>query len=172
MDFDLLQNRPVCETRQCAEWLIDEWGHFDASISIADKISELSSTKESEELPLNFIAREEGKLLGIARILKTDLECMKELSPWLGDLYVEPLSRGHGVGTALVRRAEQFARDLGFPTLYLFVSNQQDFYFRWGWKLHSEVNEKGSLVKVLQKELSEPDSVEQAVPPKSDRASG
>ena len=154
MELEPLGNCSECDTELCAEWLISEWGHFDPSITKQDKISELTSTARSGELPFNFIAREGNELLGLGRILKTDLECRKDLSPWLGDLYVKPSSRGKGVGSQLVRYGEEIARDLGFRMLYLFVSDQEDFYSRLGWTLHSEVSEKGSPVKILEKALS------------------
>ena len=153
MDFDLLRNRPVCDTRLCAEWLISEWGHFDTSVTVDDKVLELSSVDGPSELPLNFIGAVGSDVMGMGRILKTDLDCMKSLSPWLGDLYVRPDLRGRGVGSQLVKHAERLARELGYTKLYLFVSNQQNFYYGLGWRLHSEVDEKGSLVKVLEKSL-------------------
>lgn len=153
MVLELLSNRPECDAKLCAEWLMSEWGHFDPDITKSDKVSELTLKVDSGGLPMNFIAREGDELLGLGRLLKTDLECMPHLSPWLGDLYVKPSSRGQGVGSQLVRYGEQLAREYGFRSLYLFVSHQQDFYYRLGWNLYSEVNEKGSSVKVLEKSL-------------------
>ena len=139
--FSVIARRAIPEL--CAEWLLSEWGHFDPSVSLRDKIEELKAGGGSGELPLNFVAREGGELLGMGRLLKTDLECMRELSPWLGDLYVKPDSRRNGVGSRLVGYGEELARELGFRQLYLFVSDQEDFYYRLGWTLHSEVFRKG-----------------------------
>ena len=47
------------------------------------------------------------------------METHRELSPWLGGVYVIPSARGRGVARALVREVMDRAAAFGVPVLYL-----------------------------------------------------
>jgi GNAT superfamily N-acetyltransferase len=62
-----------------------------------------------------------------------DLEERKDLTPWLGGVFVRPESRRQGIGAALCATVEEAARSRGTQTLYLFTLDKQAWYSRQGW---------------------------------------
>jgi GNAT superfamily N-acetyltransferase len=66
------------------------------------------------------------------------MEIRLELSPSLAGVYVQPQSRRHGVGSALVRHALWLAQRLRFPALYLYTHSARPFYERSGWEVLEE----------------------------------
>jgi len=51
----------------------------------------------------------------------------------LRSLVVAPQARGTGAGTALVRRAEEYAREHGVRTLYLLTTTAEQFFAQRGY---------------------------------------
>jgi N-acetylglutamate synthase-like GNAT family acetyltransferase len=85
-------------------------------------------------IPLAFIAREDGSIVGTASLVAHDMEGRLDLSPWLASVYVLPSYRKRGFGAALCRRVAQEARKLGFGRIYLITYDKEDFYKGLGWK--------------------------------------
>jgi predicted N-acetyltransferase YhbS len=56
----------------------------------------------------------------------------QDLFPWLAALYIDEAQRGKGLGGALQRAVLDYARDNGFPALFLY-SACRDYYERFGW---------------------------------------
>jgi GNAT superfamily N-acetyltransferase len=85
-----------------------------------------------------FIARSNGIPVGFAHLLPS-FETTDMRRAWiLEDLYVDPDARNLGAGTALLERAEHFARETGAirMTLTTAVDNvtAQRLYVKNGWK--------------------------------------
>ncbi len=92
---------------------------------------------------LFFVAEEDGKLAG------TVMAGYDGHRGWIYSLAVEPALRLGGIGTALVRRAEQALRELGCLkiNLQLVASNAQTvaFYTKLGYS----VEERISMGKII-----------------------
>ena len=63
----------------------------------------------------------------------SDMQTRLDLTPWLAAVYVAPERRGAGIGSLLVRAAEDVARRLGVGRLHLFTPDRERFYARLGW---------------------------------------
>lgn len=81
-----------------------------------------------------FVLFDHDRPVATVGLVRTDLEARPDLTPWLAGLFVEPAFRGRGHGTALVRRAEAFARAASVPVLWLYTSTAEPFYLRLGWQ--------------------------------------
>jgi GNAT superfamily N-acetyltransferase len=59
-----------------------------------------------------------------------------DLSPWLGDLVIDPKYQRQGIGKMLVDIATKKAKELGFEKLYLFTFDPTipKYYEQFGWK--------------------------------------
>jgi GNAT superfamily N-acetyltransferase len=56
-----------------------------------------------------------------------------EPGPWLAAVLTLPEHRSLGIASALIHRIIQRAHDLGHANLYLYTSDQQEWYAKKGW---------------------------------------
>jgi GNAT superfamily N-acetyltransferase len=85
-----------------------------------------------------LIARVEGRAVGFTQLYPT-LSSVSMRRMWiLNDLFVMPEARKHGVGTTLLDRAEQMARDTGAVRMVLSTATDnataQRLYEQRGWE--------------------------------------
>ena len=79
-----------------------------------------------------------------------------DLSPWLASLYVIPIYRSRGVGSALVHRVIKEAEALGVETLYSFTPDREGFYIRLGWSTVERIEYRGYGVAIMVFEIMPP----------------
>jgi uncharacterized protein (DUF952 family)/GNAT superfamily N-acetyltransferase len=76
----------------------------------------------------------DDELVGMATLVDDDeLPNAPEPGPWLAAVLTLPAYRGRGVASALVQRIARQAHELGIPALYLYTSDQQQWYANKGW---------------------------------------
>ena len=76
----------------------------------------------------------DDELVGMATLVDDDeLPNAPEPGPWLAAVLTLPTYRGRGVATAVVQRIVRQAHELGIPALYLYTSDQQQWYANKGW---------------------------------------
>jgi GNAT superfamily N-acetyltransferase len=117
-----------------AGWFFNEWHKFDGR-SLASIKAQLAENHSRDSLPITFLAQLGSKLVGTVSIDLYDLPPFGHLSPWLASAYVLPSARGKGIGTALVRHAQQFATSRGINPLYLWTPGSTRLYENCGWKV-------------------------------------
>lgn len=132
-----------------ATWHDAQWGELNPLNDVAARIERLQTHLQPGTIPTTFVAREGDELLGSASLVVNDLDIRPELTPWLASVYVTPRARFQGVGTLLVQRVMQEARDLGVPQLYLFTLDQERFYTRLGWQLVERTEWRGREITVM-----------------------
>jgi GNAT superfamily N-acetyltransferase len=118
-----------------AAWHWQEWGDTDPLGSQAQWTQGLSERTLRDQIPTTYVAVEQGRPVGSVTLVEHDMEIRLDLSPWLAGVYVQPQSRRHGVGSALVGHALGQVQRLGFPTLYLYTHSARPFYERLGWEV-------------------------------------
>lgn len=121
--------------RQVTEWLWQAFGG--ETLPKAFFASIIAHSQTPQALPLTFIAIEGERLLGTVGLWRCDLISRQDLFPWLAALYVAPDARGQGVAGKLQQQVIDYARQLGYPQLYLY-SACRDFYERFGWRYIGE----------------------------------
>jgi GNAT superfamily N-acetyltransferase len=83
--------------------------------------------------------------------LRADLFSRQDLYPWLGDLYVRPEYRSHGLGSALQDFALAEAKKRGYREIYLY-SGLTGYYERNGWEyMGDEMERDGKTVRIYRK---------------------
>lgn len=118
---------------ELAQWLFDEWSASLGEKTLETRIVKLNAHMNRDQLPIAWIAHANGILLGTAALRVHDLEQRKDLTPWLGGVYVGKQFRRRGIGQALCANVEEAARSRGVQTLYLFTLDKQAWYLRHGW---------------------------------------
>jgi GNAT superfamily N-acetyltransferase len=121
-----------------AGWHWHEWGDTDPLGSQAQWTQGLSERTLRDQIPTTYVAVERGHPVGSVTLVEHDMEIRLDLSPWLAGVYVQPQSRLHGVGSALVRHALGQVQRLGFPALYLYTHSARPFYEHLGWEVRED----------------------------------
>jgi predicted N-acetyltransferase YhbS len=136
---------------EVAEWLFKEWGHLSPGSTLEQRIQRLQERGRDTELPVTFIAVEDGQAVGTVSLVPHDMEIRMNLTPWMASVFVKPEARGRGIGSQLVTFAEEEARRRGISPLYLFTPNKQRMYARLGWTAIEEVEYRGERVTIMHK---------------------
>jgi N-acetylglutamate synthase-like GNAT family acetyltransferase len=120
---------------QLAQWLFEEWDAILGEKTVEARIKKLNAHMNRDQLPIAWVAHADGQLLGTAALRVYDLEGRKDLTPWLGGVFVGAEFRRRGIGAALCGTVEDAARTRGIQSLYLFTLDKQEWYLRQGWTL-------------------------------------
>ncbi|ATF91183.1 GNAT family N-acetyltransferase [Cedecea neteri] len=115
---------------QVTEWL---WQAFGSKESRGFFASVVATSQREGEMPLTFIALDGEKMVGTVGLWRCDLISRQDLWPWLAALYIDESQRGKGLGELLQRHVAEYARGLGFGSLYLY-SACKAYYERFGWR--------------------------------------
>lgn len=132
-----------------ASWVAGEWGAVLPGVTFGDLVARFEAATVPGRIPETFVAREDGRPIGMASLVAEDMSTRPDLSPWLASVYVIPQARRRGVGSALVRRAMDAMTRLGIDRLYLFTPDQVPFYRRLGWEPLARTRYRGEDVQIM-----------------------
>src|SRR5262245_45031224 len=114
-------------------WFHAEWHCFDGR-SQATIEAQLAENLHRDGIPITFLALAAGgEVVGAGSVDLSDLPPFDRLSPWLATLYVLPPAHRAGIGTALVRHAQQFAAAHSISPRYLWTPGSTCLYEKCGW---------------------------------------
>jgi amino-acid N-acetyltransferase len=81
----------------------------------------------AEAFESGVVARDEGRVVGCAAIEPYGAAAL------VRSVAVDPVARGHGLGTALVAAVEALARDAGAHEAYLLTETAEGWFPRFGY---------------------------------------
>jgi uncharacterized protein (DUF952 family)/GNAT superfamily N-acetyltransferase len=141
--------------QQAAELSVREWKEIFTDDSVQTYIDLYGHAgKYAGRFAETFVAvSADDELIGMATLVDDDeLPNATEPGPWLAAVLALPAHRGNGVASALVQRIVRRAHELGLPALYLYTSDQQQWYANKGWKplRETELNGIAHTVMTLQ----------------------
>ncbi len=136
-----------------ADWLWRAWGR-DEGYALAETREWLSDIAVADRRETGVVALSRGEPLGVALLCDEDLDCRKDLSPWLSSLYVAASARNRGIGGRLVQEIERAAIERHVPTLYLYTLDQGAFYAGRGWRLVERLQLPKGEADLMCKELA------------------
>lgn len=119
-----------------AEWYVLEWEPYYGENGAGDARADLESRCNRDEIPIGFVATENGEVYGTAAL---DLDTATGLAPSVVGLLVVPSQRGRGVARALLESAESIAKRLGYSRLYVSTTVLGGLLVRMGWYSLGEV---------------------------------
>jgi len=103
---------------------------------LADVDAALGKILIAEGFPFSLVASVDGQFLGTVTAVMDDIPERPHLGPCLAALWVEPESRGKGIGDALMVALQSRLKGLGFEEVYLSAKpRMRDFYAGRGWML-------------------------------------
>ncbi|WLH33779.1 GNAT family N-acetyltransferase [Pseudomonas sp. FP2196] len=124
---------------ELAELNFKEWGYFRPGDTLEARTERMRKACGKGAIPSVVVAIEDGRLLGGALLIDSDMKTRPELTPWLAGVYVKAEERGRGVASQLVNRIVEEAKALGVQTLYLYTDAAQSLYARLGWEVVEEL---------------------------------
>ncbi|MFJ2487127.1 GNAT family N-acetyltransferase [Pseudomonas sp. NPDC087639] len=124
---------------ELSELNFKEWGEFRPGDTLEARTERMRKACGKGAIPSVVVAIEDGRLLGGALLIDSDMKARPELTPWLAGVYVKAEERGRGVASQLVNRIVEEAKTLGVQTLYLYTDAAQSLYARLGWEVVEEL---------------------------------
>ena len=137
-----------------AKWHHNQWSYLNPGRSLASRVEELQKYHGRRQIPATVVAMSGDLPVGSASLIAHDMDTHMELSPWLASVFVLPAHRRKGIASALVRRIEREAGELGVRVLYLFTPDQEALYARLHWITISREDYRGERVVVMERKFT------------------
>jgi uncharacterized protein (DUF952 family)/GNAT superfamily N-acetyltransferase len=122
--------------QRAAELSVTEWKKYFPNDTVQTYFDLYGLTGQYEgHIAETYIAvNPTDELLGMATLVDDDeLPESSEPGPWLAAVLTVPSTRRNGVGSILVQQVVQRAYQLGHHELFLYTSDQQEWYAKKGW---------------------------------------
>lgn len=120
---------------------------------VRDHIAGLIRNWEFTDWETMFAAVKDGKIIGMASLLKTDYYPLPEIFPWVSCVFVEKEFRGDRISGALIDAANRYAKEQGFTKTYI-PTEYTGLYERYGYTYVKDiVNYGGGTDRLYVKEL-------------------
>ncbi len=136
--------------------LAEEFLHFVENCSwteVRDHIAGLIRGWEFTDWETMFAAVKNGKIVGMASLLKTDYYPLPEIFPWVSCVFVEKEYRGNRISGRLIDAANRFAKEQGFAKTYI-PTEHMGLYERYGYTyVRDIVNYGGGTDRLYMKTL-------------------
>ena len=137
-----------------ARWYYDAWGHEIPDNSYAKVRESLRGRMNRDKPPLSIIAVNGDTPIGAAQLKIREMDTYPDREHWLGNVYVLPQARGHGLAATLAAKIADIATSFGIDTLYLQTERSDGgLYARLGWRPIERVHRHGMDVLVMAREL-------------------
>lgn len=85
-----------------------------------------------------FIAVIDGKIIGMATIMKEDYYPLPEIYPWVSTIFVSEEYRGSRVSEKLIAHLNGYAKSLGFDKTYI-PSEHIGLYEKYGYRYLKDI---------------------------------
>ena len=136
--------------------LAAEFLHFVENCSwteVRDHIAGLIRNWEFTDWETMFAAVRDGRIVGMASLLKTDYYPLPEIYPWVSCVFVEQEFRGNHISGRLIDAANRYAKEQGFTKTYI-PTEYTGLYERYGYTYVKDiVNYGGGTDRLYAKEL-------------------
>jgi GNAT superfamily N-acetyltransferase len=126
------------------------WGPLTGHRSLVSYKAFLEEAARSSTLPRVLLAATPDNFCGSVNLMTAEMTVRPQLTPWLGQLFVDEHHRAKGIGAKLLDAAISYVGDLGYDRLFLFTSGTLPGYYRKrGWVDVEEVNYLGKQRTIL-----------------------
>jgi GNAT superfamily N-acetyltransferase len=115
----------------------EQWRHTAPDRPWSVWLGEIQESAQVGAFPCTLVALVQDDLVGFVTLIQIPERARVRGGVWLITLYVKPAYRRRGVGTALIDRCVEIARDMDYDALYLWTesSDLTAYYTRRGWQL-------------------------------------
>ncbi|WP_295088151.1 GNAT family N-acetyltransferase [Ruminococcus sp.] len=100
-----------------------------------------------------FAAVDNGEIVGMASIMKTDYYPLPEIYPWISCIFVTENARGHHISGQIIEYANDYAKGLGYKKTYI-PTEYSGLYEHYGYRYVCDIVNYGGLKdRLYSKEL-------------------
>ncbi len=138
-----------------SQWHHHQWSALNPGFSLEDRIAKMQQHLEPQVLPTTLVLEADGRLVGSAALIESDMDTHPEWTPWLASVFVAPPFRQRGFGVRLVEAIIAYAAQKGYESLYLFTEDRASFYEKLGWRLQALEEYRGIQVTIMSLDLSQ-----------------
>lgn len=115
---------------------------------VKDHIAQMLRIWEFTEWETMFAACLNGRIVGMASVMKTDYYPLPEVFPWVSCIFVSEAYRGHRISGALIDCANRYLKEQGFEKSYI-PSEFTGLYERYGYRYIRDIVNYGGGVDHL-----------------------
>jgi GNAT superfamily N-acetyltransferase len=128
----------VSDCGECARLLVEQLGEHGVNISADQLLCVLEEVVADETRGFLLLARDDGRIVGVAYVATIPSVEHCGFVAWLEELYVTPVYRSRGIGTALVEAVLERARKMDIVAIDLEIdaghSRAESLYRRVGFR--------------------------------------
>jgi len=145
---------PIAKLEILATHLVAEFGHLYPDWDVSSAVAELSQDL-GNGLPLHIAAVAGNMPIAVASVVSDDeVTGWEEKEWWLANVYVMPQHRGSGIGTQLITRAVDVAKNHGAKELHLVTDSAERWYEKHGWTTAGIGDVHGHSMVVMRLDLT------------------
>lgn len=153
MRLDRCSSLPNALLHGLALHLVAEFGHLYPMWNVNTAVEELAQDS-GKGLPLHLVAVENDRAIGIVSVIADDeVTGWEGKGWWLANVFVLPEFRGRGVGTSLIDRAAEIARESGALDLHLVTDTFENWYSKHDWQRAGVGEVHGNEMVVMHRKL-------------------
>lgn len=144
---EVIEIKKVEEGTELAEELlsfVEKCSWEDCKEHIADMIRNWVFT----DWETMFAAIVDGRVVGMASIMKTDYYPLPEIYPWISCVFVQEEMRGQRISEQLIHYANNYAGNLGFDKTYI-PSEYEGLYEKYGYRYVKDIVNYGNGIDHL-----------------------
>ena len=122
-------------------------------IEVKEHIADMLRSWEFTDWECMFAAVEDGKIVGMASIMKEDYYPLPEIYPWISCIFVTESARGQRISGQLIEYANSCAKELSFKRTYI-PTEYTGLYEHYGYRyIRDIVNYGGGTDRLYVNEL-------------------
>ncbi|SHI77552.1 GNAT family N-acetyltransferase [Pseudobutyrivibrio xylanivorans] len=119
-------------------------------VEVKNHLAGLVKNWEFTDWETFFVAKVDGKIVGMASALKEDYYPMPELYPWVSCVFVSEEYRGHRISEKLIEYANDYLKEQGFERSYIPTPKENmGLYERYGYSFVKEITNYGGCEDLL-----------------------
>ncbi|MFM9943254.1 MAG: GNAT family N-acetyltransferase [Hyphomicrobiaceae bacterium] len=134
-----------------ARWRAEAFSVLDANPEQEQRTLAAFVSDQRDQVAL--VAKLGETTIGTCLLVKSEIDPIHSVTPWLAGLFVAPEYRRLGAGKVLVRAIEEQAKQRGAPRLYLYTGGAVGFYERLGWQVIDRKMWKGLDTRLMARDL-------------------
>ena len=120
---------------------------------VKEHIADMLRSWEFTDWECMFAALDDGEIVGMASIMKTDYYPLPDIYPWISCIFVTESARGHRLSGQFIDHANEYAKELGFKRTYI-PTEYTGLYEHYGYRyVRDIVNYGGDTDRLYKKEI-------------------
>ena len=109
---------------------------------VKEHVSDLVRNARFTDWETMFVAKADGKIIGMTSVMKEDYYDLPDVYPWVSTVFVSEEYRGHRVSEKMISFANEYLRQQGFRKSYI-PSNHVGLYEHYGYTYCGEITNYG-----------------------------